>query len=129
MLRRMRARPLTRLALLAAVGACVAAFVAPIAITEAHDSQTVTHPGGGRGKVYGHHNIHVCDTRADGHEVWVGYYDSGRKTYQQSGRANVSGGSCSWTYIAWNITKFRVCISYEGCTEFHSHNSSNWRPR
>ena len=113
--------------ILSSAAVLLAAALASAPLSLAHDSQTLVHPGGGRGKIYGHQNIHVCDTRVDGHEVWVGYYDSGRGTYQQSGRA--PSGGCSWTWVGWTITKFRVCISYEGCTEFHSHSSSNWRPR
>ena len=116
------------LGVLAPVALLLAALLIAAAPSSAHQSRWLVHPGGGQAyELADHHHLYYCDTQRDGHNVWVGYYDHGREKYETTGPA--PSNDCDYMWLAWGIYKFRVCISYEGCTGFKVHSSPSWRPR
>lgn len=122
-----------RLSILVFAGALMASLLATSVPAQAHDSRWLVHSGGGRGVVYGNHQrITVCDTSVDGHQVWVGFntylapQDTGPH-YWTTARPPSQGCIPHGVYFL-AISRFRVCISWEGCTAFKNHGSSTWRP-
>lgn len=122
-----------RISVVGLVCAIAVGLLATAAPSQGHDSHWLIHSGGGQGIVRDHRYITVCDWSVDGHQVWVRwhqFFDRPGKPPYSSARAPSGGCHREGVDILANgtITSFAVCISYEGCTGWRYHASSNWRP-
>jgi hypothetical protein len=111
---------LKKLILLLAVAlVSVVAFAATP--SQAAAKTCTTHPGGAYACVLYGHLIQVCDTQVDGHRArgWFNTWVDGQLNWITPWAP--TRGCTSYEGVAGGqMSRFRVCIEYEGCTAWKS---------